>query len=169
MILHLNNEVNLEMLDRLADCYNSIHPEETLDIYFASVGGDIAVVYAMLDIIDKHKHRTRLFGYSHLFSSGFKFFFQANCEKKLLPHVDGMYHLSRVHGVGFTEGAVIHNVEYENFLKKKLKTFPTLEDTAKYVDFTEEELERIKNNYDEYFTHTRLEKMLKFNKKYLGL
>ncbi len=62
MILHLNNEVNLEMLDRLADCYNSIHPEETLDIYFASVGGDIAVVYAMLDIIDKNKHRTRLFG-----------------------------------------------------------------------------------------------------------
>lgn len=169
MILNLNNEVNLDMLDRIVDCYNSIHPEESLDIYFASVGGDIAIVHAILDIIEKNKHRTRLIGYSHLFSSGFKLFFQARCAKQLLPYVDGMYHLSKTFGVGLTEGAVVHNGEYENFLKKKIKSFPTLEDTSKYVDFTEDEIDRIKNNYDEFFTHARLEKMLKFNKKYLGL
>lgn len=169
MILNINAEVNLEMFNNLVNAYNQLYPDDILDIYFASVGGDVSIVYAMLDLVDKNRDRTILTGYSHLFSSGFKFFFQANCEKKLLPQVDGMYHLTNIVGLKLMEGAITHNSEYETFLRKKLKGFPTLDETSQFVDFTEDEIDRIKNNYDEYFSYNRLEKMLKYNKKYLGL
>lgn len=170
MILHFNETIDEKAVDLLVQAYNSLHPEEKLEILFCSMGGANHCTEVLAHLINANADRTVLIGYGGLMSNGFKLFFKVACEKFLLPQTFGMYHLTRLDGgtVEF-EGSVKHNSDYSEFMKKRMRSFDYLNETHDLVNFSEKELETIKSNYDCYIDTKRLEQMLKYNLKYLGL
>lgn len=169
MILNLNQQIDDKALNTLIDAYNSLRVTEDgkiepLDILFSSYGGSNSVAAAIIKVINSNADITTMIGYDHLCSNGFKIFFEVECPKEILGETRGMYHLTRNDGLIVYEGNVTKNAEYDEFIKKELNSFSYLNRTHELVNFTDKELELIKNNKDAWFSTKRLQQMLKYNK-----
>lgn len=170
MILRINQEINDEFFQKLTDGYNSLPMSpngellEGLDIWLASDGGNNSIAMAAIELINRNKHITTINGYSHLCSNGFKIFFQVECKKFLIPETIGMYHLSHLNTVMY-EKNILKNSEFDEFSKRRMTNSKYLEDTHKYVNFTDKEMEIMLSNKDLWFDYPRLLKMLNYNKK----
>lgn len=170
MILNLKDDINEGMLQLLIDAYNKLEftgtgELERLTIYFSSNGGENTSTAAIIDLINKNKDITTIIAYENLLSNGFRLFYAVECDRELLDTTIGMYHLTRNEGVRLYEGLKDQNHSYDLFVKKKLNNFNYLNSTHKLVEFTEEELQEIKNHNDMWFDYKRLKQMLKYNLK----
>ena len=175
MIFHLNDDINEKSVQKLTNAYNSFiydyqkdMPTEKMEIIFASNGGENSSAMALVYLINSHKAITNLTAYSHIFSNGFRIFFEAECTKQILPETIGMYHLVRSNAIIF-EGGVTHNADFDEFLKRDLNSFNYFEKTNELVNFSKSEISHIKSNRDLWLTNERLQKMLSYNKKLLKI
>ncbi len=99
-------------------------------------------------------------------SNGFRLFYAVECERELLDTTIGMYHLTRNEGgIRVYEGLKDQSHSYDLFVKKTLSSFKYLNSTHTLVNFTDKELEEIKNHNDMWFDYNRLKQMLKYNLK----
>jgi len=168
MILNLKGEINEDMLQLLIDGYNKLEflgtgELEKLIIYFSSGGGENASTTAILNLINRNKDITTFIAYENLLSNGFRLFYAIKCNKELLESTIGMYHLTRNDSMRLYEGLKDQNHSYDAFVKKKLGNFNYLNSTHELVNFTDEELEGMKNHNDLWFDYKRLKQMLKYN------
>jgi len=174
MILHINQAIDSSALQKLIDAYNNLEmledgKVEALQILFASEGGDNASTEAMIALINTNADITSVVGYSHLYSNGFKLFFEVKCPKVILKETRAMYHLTRNSGLMIFEGNVTHNADYDEYVKKEMSNFHYLQRTNELVNFTEAEMKKIKANYDLWIPEKRLKQMYNYNKKFLNL
>lgn len=100
MLLILSGDVDSSMLSQLVEAINQFRHDhngqnDKIDIYLNSTGGDVNVMYAMIDMINAHKEYIHLIGYGSLYSAAFFIFFGVNCPRKILPGTIAMCHYIR--------------------------------------------------------------------------
>lgn len=169
MIIHLAGEVNPEMLDKLIEAYNkleyiSVEKQEILIIYFSSGGGDNSSSSAIIQLINSNKDKTIVYAYDKILSNGFKIFYEIECKKDLIEDIVGMYHLTVHPGLIHYEGGKDKD-DYNKFAKLGMKNYYYLDKVHSLVNFTDKELEDIKDHKDTWFNYKRLKTMLKYNNK----
>jgi len=172
MIMNFNDHLNRESFDYFVKTIDSFlmnrQEGEKLNIYFGSPGGINSIASAIIKLINDNKENIILYAYDQISSNGFKVFFEVKCEKMLIEDVIGMYHLTRIDEISIYEGGKMNNNNtYEQFARKSVSSFYYLNKVHKYVNFTKEELEDIKNHKDIFFNYNRLMEMYRYNKKYL--
>ena len=174
MIIHINEAILPELVDRVGTAYNNLDmydggKMEDLVIYICTPGGSNWCTAALIDMINEHKDHTILKGYGEICSNGIKLLFSVQCKKEILPESIGMYHLTSNTGIPTFEGNTQHNNEYGVFMREQTDNFNYLEGVNKLVKFTKDELKRIKLNYDVWFSYERLQEMMVYNKTKLKL
>ena len=98
MILHLAGEINGEKVDKLIDAINIFNkqPNDKLNIYFRSDGGDVESQTAIIHLINSNSANIHLIAYGIIYSAAFFIFFNCKCERTVLHGTVGMCHYARV-------------------------------------------------------------------------
>lgn len=159
MILSLNGPINEDMFKILVEGVNLFSEKhkddkEKLLIYMDSSGGDVSVMFAMIDIINNHKSFIELIGNGKLYSAAFFIFYTVKCPRKLLPGTMGMAHLIRA-----TIDIVGNKGYYDS--DKALQKWTTIQnkwsmDFFKDLQFTAKEMIIVKKAEELYLQTDRL-------------
>jgi ATP-dependent protease ClpP protease subunit len=159
MVININEVISKDVFDKLIQSFNTLKPEETLDIYFATEGGDVHYMEGIIDFVNKNSSRIRLFAYGEICSAGFDIFFRTKCYREILPATMGMAHFTgvMVSSLGTTHTRKVDDKAYLAWAKK------SNEDCIKFyssIGFTKKELERVKKGEDLWFQIDRLNEFL---------
>lgn len=161
MILTITDRITEDIVKQVASFFNEGDKDTQYTIYICSGGGMNSMAGAIINMINDHKDRTELIAYGEICSNAMQIFFKSRCKRKILPFTVGMYHLY-YQKIDYYEGDAKRNNDHATFTRST-SSFVYSESLDNLVNFTGEELKRIKNNEDVWFTTERLEEMLTFN------
>lgn len=160
MTINISGEVEYEMLDNLIKAFNLLKKGEKLEIYFSSPeGGLCSVAEAIIDFVNINKERIKIAFYGYNFSSGMHIMLRTECNKKLLPNTNGMYHLAW-QPMDISEGGNPTDA-YGKFALKEMKDSKARTMTyLKTTKLSDIEVNKIKKGQEVYFTYDRLQEII---------
>lgn len=153
MILHLEGDVNTEMVNALANALNA--NEEPITIYLCSPGGSVSSEQLLIHLINTNAERITLIGYGGLQSAAFTIFFKAECPTALLPYTIGMAH--QAYGLFQINEKGLPKDNEDKFYINSLKAHHK-EEMAFYksIGLTAEELKCISEGNNLYLPYKRM-------------
>jgi hypothetical protein len=159
MIINLSGEINSDLLEKLILGINNLKEGEKALLYLNSVGGDVGIYEAMVDIININAHRLELIAYNQICSAAFNLFYEINCPKGMTKSTIGMAH-SAYGYIGMKGKNKAVGVADEAFLLSLDKAVERDIKFYKKLGFTALELKSIKEGKDLWFQNERLETFL---------
>lgn len=160
MILHINEAISSETVDKIAKPLNELKKGEKLFIYFSSLGGEVHAAEAIIHIINSNIDIIEMAGYGDLMSAGFDIFFRSKCPRILLPNCIGMFHQSTVM-IEINESSKPYEgrsqAEREWMRLQKELTVKLCTN----LGMTDKEIAAIKKGKDVYFQYKRMQEFLK--------
>lgn len=127
--------------------YTADPPDAKLQIHLCSNGGNVFQAKRIIALINANYHITHVQG-NLLNSAAFDIFFSVRCSRELIPHAQGMYHLSRSAYLVLENGLIPG-------LNQKFSGEESL-GLCRQVMMTANEIERIEAGEDVYFSYARL-------------
>ena len=165
MVIILDDEgFETQMLNKIADFFNE-KSQEHLTIYLHSDGGRIAILDAILDLINSNPERFTLIGFNKLASCAFELYIKANCNKRLLNGTFGMYHLG-YGSVNYNEKMQAVTRFDDALIKRKTELYyPQTKQFMSQCEFTAEEEQVVAEGKDLWIQTDRFIEMERVFKK----
>lgn len=155
-----------KILDHVNEVYYDTQNKQRqsrITIYISSGGGSVALQQILTDVINDQPERFRVIAVEHIQSAAFRFFFEVECDKCVLPNCIGMYHVSREDMEIGMNGEPYHEVD-----KFLLKNFPEFmkEDLrwCESIGMTAAEIEGIASGKCVYFSTEDIKRLIKTQK-----
>lgn len=164
MIVTLDQpEVGKEMLAALVTALNS--DPGHIHVMLSNEGGECAYAEAISHLIDMNRDRITLIGFDVLASAAFGIFFEAKCNKMLLPSTLGMFHRSHVSTTFDSSGKPIH--ECDGFVIQRMKEIdhPKVEALIVSLGATQKELRSYRKGESVWLSTKRMAEMLEHQNK----
>lgn len=156
-----------DTLHNVIDFYNMLQPEDEAVIYFYSSGGEIQVMYALRDILDREAHRTTLYATNTLFSAAMWLFFTVECRTFLHYSTVGMFHLSSSEIRLDNRNNVVYDLD-KVYTKSVSKIYlQEQKDLMTSLNFKKEEIKKIMDGEDVLFAPKRMKEFYNTRQKQL--
>jgi hypothetical protein len=168
----LNGQINMDLVTAFCDAANTPYFDQNnvirqfnYCIYLTSCGGFVEGEQIIKNIINMEPHRFRLIANGEISSSAFQLFFDANCDKTIMPGTYGMFHLSRI-PVEINQMGDGHS-ECDRFqLKHFTKEGKAVLKWCESVGMNDKEIQQIASTTDVYFSTDRLKEMIVAHQRY---
>lgn len=162
-VIRFNREIDGESASWiLSEIENKLKDYQDIIIYFTSEGGSVPDAKIIVDYINQYPNRIAIVGTWSIWSSMFDIFLLYVGEKRLLPPVHGLVHLSTN---TFDLVSTMKKKSFDSFNLENIK-----KENDKYLErlrhvLTEDEYTRVAAGEDVYLDESRLIAIFGINKK----